>query len=590
MPIQTASATESKVDSTSSATGSPVITPPPSGSTGFIPTAVPPSGSIQPQVAVTLDSESFLLPHTVSVELLQSDGSFVTLFSNSIVSGSATVVVSDPSSPTGLTLGGLSIEAGPQSKGAPHTGGASGFSGLINALGSLAGDSNAIVNTLDQIGQKGILWSAGTIDTATFGGDVSGLLNSVTSDLSSFVSTVGSTIDSFDGEIYEMTEGAQGRVFSAYEGAREDFDILNSLRKLVRDIPTFRNNAITLAKNYWTKGAAAAAVLAGAEEALRRFGSYDWGSEKRKHAATITATNTGATMTSTSPTSSSSAPTATPTLYFIRTKHGTDVSTFEEYIKILPDKGQGDKIVHPKLPYQGYQTTLTAIEAEQVRKQSFVETVYPVFVLETFDFGTIPPSYQLDKRINLNLHLKERLNSDDQLKVISQAPDAALSDYLFDPNLGEGQTIYILDGGFNINHQDLVPVGRTVRHAFAPNGLTLLPIENDRSIWAPEGITDYNGHGTIVASIAGGKTHGVASDADLFLLKFRQATRNPINHRSGNWHVRQATSSGLEWAFSEVIADVITQRDNGNAGKFIVNLSLGKLNPSPAHKAGHKHK
>ena len=212
----------------------------------------------------------------------------------------------------------------------------------------------------------------------------------------------------------------------------------------------------------------------------------------------------------------------------IRTKYGTDASTFEEYIKTLPDKGTGGLIVFPSSPWQCYQTTLTAAEVEQVRKQSFVETVYPSHVVETFDYGTIPPIHRLDKRINSNLHLQERLNSDPQLKVISQAPGADLSNYIFDAKLGEGQTVCVLDSGFNINHQEFAPGVRNVRHDFAPNQYTLAPQESDRSPWAPEGITDYNGHGTMVASIAGGKTHGVASDADLFLLKFRGVTRNPI--------------------------------------------------------------
>lgn len=112
------------------------------------------------------------MPHTVSVELLQTDGTFITLFSNSIVSGSATVTVPNLSSLTTLSLDSISIDAGPLPKGSPHTGRESGFSGLINALEGLAGEANVVVNTIDQIAQKATLWSAGSLSTAEFAGGV----------------------------------------------------------------------------------------------------------------------------------------------------------------------------------------------------------------------------------------------------------------------------------------------------------------------------------------------------------------------------------------------------------------------------------
>ncbi len=50
--------------------------------------------------------------------------------------------------------------------------------------------------------------------------------------------------------------------------------------------------------------------------------------------------------------------------------------------------------------------------------------VLPAIALDTGSFGTIPQLHPIDKRINLNLHLQERQNSDDQLKIISQKRDA----------------------------------------------------------------------------------------------------------------------------------------------------------------------
>ena len=41
-----------------------------------------------------------------------------------------------------------------------------------------------------------------------------------------------------------------------------------------------------------------------------------------------------------------------PVLYWFKTKQGTDLSTFEDYIKILPDRDNGDTIVFPLVPWQ----------------------------------------------------------------------------------------------------------------------------------------------------------------------------------------------------------------------------------------------
>jgi subtilisin family serine protease len=225
-----------------------------------------------------------------------------------------------------------------------------------------------------------------------------------------------------------------------------------------------------------------------------------------------------------------------------------------------------------------YQTNLTAAQAKEVSKQPFVRDVDQVIPIETATYGTIPPRHALDKRINLNLHLQERENSDDHLRVISQKRDAALDNYLFDPSLGSGQTIYVLDAGFNIHQQDLAANGLRVNTIYIPNSFTLAPQEPNPNLWAPDNIRDWNGHGTAVASVADGITHGVASKADLVLVKFRNFSRNPNPGGQIPWHAREAMSSALDLAFELITRDVLDQREAGNTGKFIVNLSYGKFN------------
>jgi subtilisin family serine protease len=190
--------------------------------------------------------------------------------------------------------------------------------------------------------------------------------------------------------------------------------------------------------------------------------------------------------------------TAKPTLHWFETKKGTDVSTFESYIKTLPDRGEGVKAVFPGLRLQTYMTNLTLAQVKEVEKRDFIKFVYPVSSIDTASFGAIPPPHIIEKRINKNLNLQKRLNSEDHLKVISQKKYAGLDDYLFDPLLGRGQTIYIIDEGFNINHQELARTNdRDVQHYVVPNIYTLAD-EPNRAIWPPEDdISDINGHGTM---------------------------------------------------------------------------------------------
>lgn len=67
-----------------------------------------------------------------------------------------------------------------------------------------------------------------------------------------------------------------------------------------------------------------------------------------------------------------------PELYWFKTKTGTTLSTFQAYVKTLPDCGNGDQVIIANLPWQTYITRLTAAEAEDVAKQPFVQFVWPL--------------------------------------------------------------------------------------------------------------------------------------------------------------------------------------------------------------------
>jgi subtilisin family serine protease len=190
-----------------------------------------------------------------------------------------------------------------------------------------------------------------------------------------------------------------------------------------------------------------------------------------------------------------------------------------------------------------------------------------------------------------------RAGSDYHLGILS-APRALMDtemwpDYEFDTRLGQGHTIYIIDTGYRATHevtmfdsghmsqhadflQEFAATGRTVDSYVVPNAFTLSasPFVTDQDTLSPEDMTDYNGHGTAVASVAGGINQGVASQANLVIIKFRNAaTRANVGVRQ----LRGVTGAALRDAWNHAIDDVIIRRNNGDTGKFVINMSYGKF-------------
>jgi hypothetical protein len=358
----------------------PVITPPPSGTPGSIPTSIPPKSSPVPETQIVFQGETYMLPWTDTIDILQSDGTTVTLGPGQIASGAVTLSVPAVSSPTSLSSNGLTINTQPGPVGTPSSGGLSGFAGLINDLDSLANSATSNINILDQLSDQGVLWAAGSVSDDSFSTSVTDWLDSGTSDLSNWVSTVNGVFEDFDDEVYEMTEDGLRRIFAARNGAIQEFDILQSLRKLINNLANIRTDVKTMMKQYWIPGTAAALTLAATEEALRNFGNYTWDNEKPQPVSSSSTSNSttasaGKRKTSTSSTSSTSA-TASP--YCFSTNPGTDPSIFHSYIKTLPDGGQGGIIQYPYVPWQSYVTNLTVEQAQEVSSQSFVLGVWKI--------------------------------------------------------------------------------------------------------------------------------------------------------------------------------------------------------------------
>lgn len=261
-----------------------------------------------------------------------------------------------------------------------------------------------------------------------------------------------------------------------------------------------------------------------------------------------------------------------PVRYMIETESGTELETFESFIKTLPDGGKGYQMVGGDS--QTYITTLTYEEAKEIAKEHFVS--YAILAdapLETFEMigGADTGQQDFDTRLTTEQHLRI-LSSPRPPRPGEPARESP--NYNYDPALGRGQTVYILDKGFNIYHSEFRGSGRTWTTYVVPNPITLASVP-DRHLWAEgDDLNDYDGHGTMVASVAIGKNYGVASNANFVLVKFQQVIRTPHN---GSVQYVPATRAGLKDAWQFVVKDVLRRRQNGDVGKFIVNMSVGTL-------------
>lgn len=136
-----------------------------------------------------------------------------------------------------------------------------------------------------------------------------------------------------------------------------------------------------------------------------------------------------------------------PTAYVITTHDDTPLSAFKDLISSLPDGGTGEQIVFPMLTSQAYLTLkLTADEATQLLENPIVLSVLRNDDITDAFTGTA------HKRGDPDLTLERRGESADHLRLISQQEGQPLADYLYDPILGQGTFLYVIDTGFNEKH------------------------------------------------------------------------------------------------------------------------------------------
>lgn len=117
--------------------------------------------------------------------------------------------------------------------------------------------------------------------------------------------------------------------------------------------------------------------------------------------------------------------------------------------------------------------------------------------------------------------------------------------------------------------QEFAATDRLVDDYVVPNDYTLRasPFVNPNDILAPEDMEDYGGHGTMVASVACGISQGVASQANLKIVKFRNAVTNAVTQRR---QLRGVTDAALRDAWDSSS----TTSSSDRSRKVLANLLL----------------
>ncbi|MGW2512689.1 S8 family peptidase [Streptomyces scopuliridis] len=166
----------------------------------------------------------------------------------------------------------------------------------------------------------------------------------------------------------------------------------------------------------------------------------------------------------------------------------------------------------------GYAAELSPAQARRLAADPAVDKVFQDREVHTFATQTNPPSWGLDR--------------------IDQAALPLNNSYTYPDTAGEGTTVYVIDTGVRITHQDIA--GR------ASYGYDA--VDNDNTA------QDGNGHGTHVAANAAGTVYGVAKKAKIVAVR--------VLNNAGSGTTAQVVA-GIDWV------------TNNHSGPSVANVSLG---------------
>lgn len=447
---------------------------------------------------IVLDSETYLLPKTASVELLQEDGSTVTLGPDYVKLKGQTATITKATVSSTLAVAGVPMFARATTYPKPKKPKINPLGALVGILKGLTHTADSIAKGLDDLAKTSKDWLASGAElTADQVGSSLKTVDTLVSDLESVTSKGGGAASTF--ELDDLTPEGK-KVFKSMlnEGPRA-LDWAKSTRHLLQQYSKLKKPVISSFQSYWSKyitaivgaGAFAAyaehknwapAVASSSSSAVKT--SSDHGSPvasgSRRTSSSSTSTTTPqlsktrskspdkktttpskTTASSSSSTSASATPEATKP-YFILMADGISMATFDQFTWDL-DRNKGDKQDTPLSQMKAYSTKLNDTQVKEIEKNKEVEFVVPMDVVpeDTYENRLLwpeplsnPETDGTEDQILSKRKVVPRAGTQDFAWLLSQKPRTPVKNYYEEDdagNSGEGVTIFILDTGFNVD-------------------------------------------------------------------------------------------------------------------------------------------
>jgi hypothetical protein len=301
-----------------------------------------PTQSLRPRFVldVILQEETYCLPLKGTVELLQRDGSTVSLGPEFIVvNGQKVVVPSETGKETIIRQFGTEIIFKPTQIHPPRS--------LMNAVSGLQDLTvNAAVLVERTSGQLGRL-ATGEAENL-----FERLGNSIVSASDILRRLVHAINDVELGILCDpdlLDSNTRQLLFDTLNLARKSYDILTSSRGLVQDFQSLKSDVALDLKINWKAFTAPTGLLTRTTKALDELTAHDWKKSVKKD--------------------------ETPDFYMITTVTGTSLDTFEQFIQEL-DGGKGTKQASQNLYHQNYWTWLSPAAAKTARDKEYVQWVF----------------------------------------------------------------------------------------------------------------------------------------------------------------------------------------------------------------------
>ncbi|KAF2789529.1 subtilisin-like protein, partial [Melanomma pulvis-pyrius CBS 109.77] len=344
---------------------------------------------------VVVDGVTYHLPSPEQSEMkiLLLDGTFASLFANKVVLRGQTLEI-----PAGLSAsqeiysGGQSVTAQPGEAKEPESDdkeggggkdGKKGGGGVFGALGGLIGAAGKAAGSIADVG-TGAIGLAGAA-----GGAAGGVAAGLTGTFVAASKNVGGLVSSLNGiqkafPLADLAKTGLDSVMNAQNLGRDAGNWIQSMGKMVQGFDKLGPDEQQQMRNNIQEYTAPGGPLEKAGQAMRAFSDFPWSDQVLPTQIPTGSQPPDATQTQ--------IPTVSTQLvqYFIVTKDGTSLETFDKFIKDL-DGGVGDARTFDmtKIPHQNYMTNITSSQAENALKDNdFLLAVIPIVFNEDIGRST----------------------------------------------------------------------------------------------------------------------------------------------------------------------------------------------------------